>query len=30
MGESNPAFTYIKMKAVDNVQRWENKAFDML
>ena len=29
MGVSNLAFTSIKTKAVDNVQRWENKASDI-
>ena len=29
MGLSKPAFTCIKTKVVDNVQRWVNKGSDM-
>ena len=29
MGLSKPAFTCIKTKFVDNVQRWVNKGSDM-
>ena len=29
MGVSKPIFTCIRTKAVDNVQRWVNRASDM-